>query len=116
MGAEVEDLGADVRVQPHQLQAVVGERLLDSLAGRAALDRKAELRVELAGGDVFVGVRAHAGREPDLGPQAPARRHHLAQHLELLEAVHHQGDARRPGRRQILAALVVAQEVDALGG
>src|SRR6202022_62121 len=48
VSAKPKDLRADVRVQPNQFQAGIFERLLDRTPGRARLDRKTKLRIELA--------------------------------------------------------------------
>ena len=46
--AEGKDLRPDVRVQAHQLETRVAQRLVDRPAGRARLDGETELRIELA--------------------------------------------------------------------
>ena len=49
VGLELEDLRADVGVQPDQLELVGGEHPLDRPRRQAVLEPEAELRVELAG-------------------------------------------------------------------
>ena len=65
-----EDLAADVRMDPDQLDA--GHELEggDGLCGRPGGDGEAELGVLLPGADELVGVRLHSGRHPrqNLGP------------------------------------------------
>ena len=116
VAAEVEDLGADVRVQPDQVDPGMGERLLDRRPRLAVLDREAELRVELPGRDVVVGVRLDAGRDAQLGLDAAPFRHHAAQQLELVGPVDDDRAARFRREGELFGGLVVAEEVDPVGG
>ena len=58
---QVQDLGADVGVQPVQLELGGGDDRVDGLPGSASVDGEAELLVLVAGGDVLVATGVHAG-------------------------------------------------------
>jgi hypothetical protein len=106
---ELEHLRPDVRVQPGELELVDP---VDRLAHR--LDPEAELRVLLPGGYVGVRVRLDPGRH--------AQHHalpggHLLEPVELVERVDHDAaDARLERVLELGDGLVVAVEVDPLGG
>ena len=99
---DVEDVRADVAVQPDQLERRQREHPADRLGRRAAGQREAELLVLLAGLDVLVGVRLDAGRHPDVDPLAHAGAlGDGGQPLELVEGVDDDAadaDARRRAR------------------
>ena len=104
-GLEVEDLRPDVRVEPAQLEPRLGAALHRS---RHLGERKAELRVGLAGLDVGVGAGLDSRRDAD--------EHALPGALEpvdLVERVHHHV-AHAPFARvvQLRLGLVVAVHVD----
>src|SRR5690606_37838480 len=83
----VEDLRADVRVQPDQLADPVGEQLRRGPVRRPAGEREAELLVLVGGGDVLVGVRLHPHGDPDqhLRPH-PARASWLSRSISWKES------------------------------
>ena len=58
---QVQDLRADVGVQPVQLELGGGDDRVDGLPGSASVDGEAELLVLVAGGDVLVAAGVHAG-------------------------------------------------------
>ena len=51
-----EDLRPDMRMEADQVQPRMFQRLLDRLASGTGLDREAELRVQLASGDVVMRI------------------------------------------------------------
>ena len=113
VGLELEDLRADVGVQPDQLELLGGEDALDRplRPGRVA-GPEAELRVELAGGDVVVGRGLDPRGDPD------QHLHRLVEEalaaLDLVEGVEDQVADAGPRRHQdLLVGLVVAVHVDA---
>ena len=63
--AGVEDLRADVRVQPGELKLREREHPADRLVGGAGGEREAELLVVVRGGHELVRVRLDPGRHPD---------------------------------------------------
>ena len=97
--AHVEDLAADVRVEPDEREAVgAGEPVEQPSRASPGGDRRAELRVLLAGADELVGVGLDARRHPQqrrLGHRAP--RGEARQSLEVVGAV--DDDAADPGGR-----------------
>ena len=108
----VEDLRADVDVQPVEAQAVRAAQALDRppRVGRG----QAELRIVLAGGHGGVGVGAHA--------RDHAHEHGLLaadqalQAIDVVEVVdHHGAHAGLDRARQVLVGLRVAVQVDAPG-
>src|ERR1700761_3483644 len=112
VGLELEDLRADVGVQPDQVQLLGGEDALDRprRPGRVA-GPEAELRVELAGGDVVVGRGLDPRGDPD------QHLHRLVEEalaaLDLVEGVEDQVADSGPRRHQdLLVGLVVAVHVD----
>ena len=60
---DIEDLRADVAVQPDQSQVIGGEYPADGRHRRAAGHRQPELLVFVCGGDELVGVRLDADGE-----------------------------------------------------
>ena len=90
------------------------ERRLDSPASGAALDREAELGVELAGRDVVVRVGLDPGRQAEHDRRACTLRHDLAKQLELVLAVDDDRRAAAERGPQVVDALVVAEEMDAV--
>src|SRR5712691_12692494 len=92
----------------------MAERLLHRRAGRARLDRKAELGVELPGRDVVVSVGPDSGRKPEHDLRPPAFGHDLSQEVELVVAVYDYRRAGRLGGPEVIDALVVAQEMHAV--
>ena len=120
-----EDLGADVAVQPPQLQCVVlreargrglqGGRVLPVGGG---VQREPELLVLVRGGDELVRgrvhPRGHAQHHGSAGSPLPGER---GQQLDLREGVHH--DAAHTGvesGRELLGGLVVAVQRNPLPG
>ena len=69
----VEDLRADVGVDPGQVQRRLLEAGLQRLGRRAAGDGEAELLVLVGGGDVLVGVRLDARGDPHHHPRPYAQ-------------------------------------------
>ena len=112
---EGEDLRSDVGVQADQLEVGLSKGLLDGLASSSGLDREAELRVELTGGDVIVGVRLDARRDAQHDRRSLAIGHDPREHIELLEAVDDDGRAGAVGGVEVVPALVIAEEVEAVG-
>src|SRR5579859_1229346 len=102
-------------MQPDELESRMPERLLDRRARRARLDRETELRVQLPGGDVVVSVGLDARRYAQHHGRSGAGCDDLIQELELMEAVDDDGGAGAVRRPQVTQALVVAEEMDALG-
>src|ERR1700686_664102 len=99
-------------MQADQVESRMLQRFLDGPPRRAGLDRKTELRVELAGRDVIVRVRLDPRRQLEHGGHPLALWNNLPQELELIVAI---DDDRRAGpvrRLHVLAALVVAEKVD----
>ncbi len=88
----VEDLRADVGVQPGQLERRLAQDPAGGLGGVAARQREAELLVLVRGGDELVGVRldAHRGAEVDALPH-PALRREGREPLDLHERVDDDG-------------------------
>ena len=114
VGLELEDLRADVGVQPDQLQLLGGEDALDRLRRQPVLQAEPELGVELAGGDVVVGR--------GLDPRGDTDQHRLRfleqplAALDLVERVEDQvADASAGGEEDLRVGLVVAVHVDAVG-
>ena len=95
-------------MEPHELQVA------DPVDGaRYVVHAEAELRVDLAGGDVVVRGGRDAGSDPQ--EHALPRRHPL-EPLELVERVDDDvADAGVERLAQLVLALVVAVQVDALG-
>src|SRR5437667_156703 len=91
------------------------ERSLDRPPRGARLDREPELGVELAGGDVVVRVRLDTRGETQHHGGATAVGDDLTQEVELVVAVDDDGGPGPVGRLQVLDALVVAAEMDAVG-
>ena len=110
----VEDLAADVAVQPEQVEARCVEHPAYGVEGLAVADREAELLVLVGGGDVLVGVRLDAGghaHHDGLGPAEPLG--DLGQPLDLLEGVDDDpADAEGDRLLELGQALVVAVEAD----
>ncbi len=91
-----------------------GEHPLDRARRQPVLEPEAELRVELAGGDVVVGRGLDPRRHPDQHPLAPLEQPLAA--LDLVEGVEDQvADAGAGGEEDLLVGLVVAVHVDAVG-
>ena len=65
VGLELEDLGADVRVDARPGAGAASPHAPHRLGREPVLEAEAELRVELAGLDVAVGGGLDAGRDPD---------------------------------------------------
>jgi hypothetical protein len=113
----VENLRADVRVdsgQPQSGRAVHGQHCV---FGEAARDRKAELDVVPAGGDVFVGVGGDAGGDPQVDVLHPARlTGEPPQSVDLLKAVDdHDADPVADCRCQFGGEFVVVVHHDPTG-
>ena len=92
VAGQVEELGADVAVQALQLEraGARARRRPPPAAGPPSIE-KPELRVELAGRDVGVGRRLHAGRHPHQHALAHARgrRPRASSSGDLVEVVDH---------------------------
>ncbi len=75
IAAQLEDLGSDVAMQSAKLDARGRTTRRHGVGGRATLDRKAELGIELPGGDEGMGGRLHTRGHPDEHrlADAPAR-------------------------------------------
>src|SRR5713226_1279806 len=101
-------------MQANQFQPWVLHRLLHRLGSGPGFHREPELRVELPGRDVVMRLWIHAGRDTKHHGRTPAVWHYLMQELELVIAVDDDGRARAIRGFHIFAALVVAQEVDAV--
>jgi hypothetical protein len=114
----VEDLRADVRVNPDEFQTVEAEGTPYGFGGLAAREGDAELLVLVGGGDEFVGVRLDADGHPDLDALALALAlGDVGDPDDLLERVQDDpADADAHGALDLFRALVVAVEGDALGG
>src|SRR3954471_17349004 len=84
---ELDDLRADVEVQPLEDQLVGGHDAVDR--GRRGVEVEAELRVRAAGGDRRVRVRADAGRDAHLHRLTLARRADLLEALDVAVVVEH---------------------------
>ena len=114
----VEDVAADVAVQPDQLERGQSEHRADRLSSSAARQREAELLVLLAGLDVLVGVRLDARRHADVDPLAHAvALGDRCQALDLDGAVDDEtADAGADPALELGDALVVAVEQQPLGG
>jgi hypothetical protein len=117
----VEDLRADVRVQPGELQARAGDDPCHGLVGRARGQREAELLIVMRGGHELVGVGFHPGgdayqhlRPGGRNPRVP-RPGQVGQASDLLEGVGHDvPDAHVDGAGQLIQRLVVAVQRDLL--
>ena len=99
----VEDLRADVAVQPDQPQPAAREHPAHRLRGVAAgRQREAELLVLVRGGDELVGVRLDADGHPDQHRDATgaARRGERGQPGDLVERVEHDARRSRPRPRR----------------
>ncbi len=113
----VEDLAADVRVQPAQVKPLLlRQNEFHRLAGLTAGQRQPELLVLVRGRDVLVGVRLHADRHPQQHRHATAvplpRGGHPA---DLVDAVDdHPADPGGHGAVDLRVALVVAVQADSL--
>src|SRR5215472_12926773 len=94
MAAEVEHLRADVRVEAYQLDSIMSQRLLDRSSSSPRLDREPELRVELAGADVVMGVRPNPRRYAHLTAHSLAFGQNAVQQLEVVEPVYDKRRAR----------------------
>src|SRR5439155_16197652 len=127
-GEETLDLGlirldlVDLRADVCVIAAEIERRLLKdrahALSRGARLDAQAEFRVEIARREMRVRVRVDAGRDPeqDRGPD-PALHREPGEEADLVEVVHDDApDALREREAQLVLALVVAVEVDALAG
>ena len=112
--AGVEDLRADVRVQPGELEHGQRQHPPDGLVGGAGREREAELLVVVRGGHELVGVRLDPGRHPDQDPRPGAGQVRVVgEPGDLLERVDH--DVPDPGRHRLLdlgRQLVVAVQRD----
>jgi len=116
VGLQLEDRGAQVEVQPHQVEVRRLEGCLQGLLRLPRLDRDAKLAVQDARGCVSVGMGVNAGREAeqDILSGPPLCRQAL-QELQLSQAVHYHGaDALLQSHPKLFGALVVAVEVDLL--
>jgi hypothetical protein len=80
---ELQELGADVHVDPSQAQALGRSDAIHD--DRRVGEREAELRVGLAGRDVVVGVAADVGRDADHHGLRPLRQ--VLQRRELVGVV-----------------------------
>lgn len=114
----VEDLRADVRVDPDELETVERQRPPYGLGRLPVGERDAELLVLVRGGDELVRVRLDADGDPDLHPLPPAERlRDVRDPHDLLEGVEHDPpDTGLDGRVDLRGRLVVAVEGDAVGG
>ena len=111
IGLELEDLGADVGVQPDELQVGGLAYPLDRLLGEPVGQPEAELGVELPGLDVVVGGGLDPRRDPDQHALRPLEQPLGA--LDLVERVEDQmPDARLEGVAEFRLGLVVAVQVD----
>ena len=112
--AGVEDLRADVRVQPGELERGQRQHPPDRLVGGAGREREAELLVVVRGRHELVGVRLDPGRHPDQDPRPDAGQVGVVgEPGDLLERVDH--DVPHPGRHRLLdlgRQLVVAVQRD----
>ena len=110
----VEDLRADVRVQPGELEHGQRQHPADRLVGGAGREREAELLVVVRGRHELVGVRLDPGRHPDQDPRPGAGQVGVVgEPGDLLEGVDH--DVPDPGRHRLLdlgGQLVVAVQRD----
>src|SRR6202008_1932531 len=93
----VEDLRADVRVQPGELQAGTRDDPPDRLIRGPGGQREAELLVVVRGGHELVRVRLHPGGDPDQDLGLVRRFFgQVGQAGDLLEGVRH--DVAHAGR------------------
>ena len=108
---ELEQLRADVEVQPDQLERLALPQAGDR--GRRLGDREAELRVGLPGRDLVMGVAGDAGGDPDQHLLASVKLgRDLLEPLELVERVDHDvADACVERRAQLGDGLGVAVQV-----
>ena len=112
VGLELEDLGADVGVEPDQLELLGGEDALDRLRREAVLEAESELRVQLPGLHVVVGRGLDPRGDPDQHPLGTVEQPLAA--LDLVERIEDQiADAGARGEQDFLVGLVVAVHVDA---
>ena len=113
VGLEFEDLGADVGVEAGELgPGVPGELPQHRLQ---LVGVKAELAIEVAGLDVFVGVALDPRGQPQ-HQRHGGRRCQLGQQLQVVPVIQHHGDAGPHGQGQFVAGFVVAVQHDPLGG
>jgi len=116
VSAQAEDLRPDVRVQADEVEPRVFQSGFDRFPRGARLDRETELGVELPGRDVIVRVRLDARRQPQHDRRPRSVGNHLAKQVELLVAVDDDRRARTVRSLEVLDALVVAEEMDAVAG
>ncbi len=102
-------------MQAHQVQVGVSQGLLDGFARRSGLDRETELRVELTGGDVIVGVGLYAGGDAQHDGRPGASRYDAVEQTELVKAVDDDRRAGAIGGVDVLPAFVVAEEMNPVG-
>lgn len=110
----IEDLAADMGVQPEDLDPVDQAQLAHCLERRTVGDGEAELLILMRGGNVFVGVRFHTRGHSDHDPdRAQPLGSKYADPLDLVEGVHHDPpDACGDRAAQLGKALVVSVVAD----
>ena len=113
MGLELENLGANVGVQPGELGPGTGRQVLQHRFELVGI--KTKLAVEVAGADVLMGVALNTRRKPQHQLHGSLQvRGQGSQQLKIAPVVSHHRDALLSGEGQLFAALVVAVQHDAL--
>ena len=115
---DAEHLRSDVQVEAHQVHRVAGLGAGDRFLGLTGRQRESELRVEVPGSDVLVGVDLDARVDPQQHrrPRRPRRDQRLDA-VELVVAVHHEpADTDVEGTAELTGRLVVAVHHQSIGG